>query len=75
MDLPIDARHAPYPSQQIDRNTPALNRWHIHGAWPNDAVDITDGHSEIILSLHRLAAERIVNARNAFVDEVLAHLA
>ena len=69
--LPIEYRRRPWKARYIDEETPVCNRWFIFGEYPDGTVTITDGTADILEYVPRAEAERIVEARNAFVDVLL----
>jgi hypothetical protein len=64
----------PMKVKYVDEETTATNRWMIFGEYgdPNDSVDISDGNQDIITRIPRWRAESIIQARQVFVDMLLA---
>lgn len=73
MDLPIDARRAPFKEKYLDEETPALTRWFDTGIDAKDRTFFVGTKDEDIFSgLTFDQANRIIRARERFVNAVLA---
>ena len=70
-NLPVDYENRPWKSKYLTEETPVLNNWFIFGdpatQW---TVDITDGTQDIFVNIPRDIAVRLVEARQAMVDEI-----
>lgn len=74
MQLPIDFGKRPYKPKYIDEETLLLNRWFIFGQRQRGLeplVDLSDGQGDVIIALPLEVAQRLIKARNDFVDAVL----
>lgn len=75
MDLPIDARTGPFREKYLDSETEILRRWFVFGFRADgNGVDIADGQQDIFVGVTLVQAQRIVAAREAFVDEIISTL-
>lgn len=74
MDLPIDARGALFKSKYLDEETPLLARWRVFGHHDDGTVDIAAGADDVIIHIDPDTACRVIQARDAFLDAVLAAL-
>lgn len=72
--LPIDFASRPWKPKYIQDETLATNKWMVFGTYPDGSVGICDGDNDILINVPPAAAERIVSARNAFVDVLLHEL-
>ena len=74
MQLPIDGRKAPYRGKYLDE-TAVIAPWFEFGTAPDGLVDVSDPSGDIFTGLSRGDAQRIIEARDAFlatVHDVLA---
>lgn len=73
MNLPIDARDAPFKQKYIDEETDAFARWMQFGTdITDDTAQVTDGQgNDVIIGLTREKARQLVAARKQFVDTVV----
>lgn len=74
MNLPINARDAPFREKYIDEETAMLRRWFIFGSSSDGHVDLSDGTDDVFLNLRPEQADTIKRARHVFVDAVIAVL-
>lgn len=75
MDLPIDARRAPFKPKYIDEETPMFARWFIFGRDVKDGtIHLCDGQDDIMIGLTQTQAIQIKLAREKFVDAVMTVL-
>lgn len=73
MNLPIDARLAPFKEKYLDEETPALARWFTMARDSRDGSYYVHAKDEdVFCGLSLDQAERIVRARNRFVNEVIS---
>jgi hypothetical protein len=70
--LPIDYREKPWNEKYLIERTDLLQRWQIHGRFDDGTVDIEDATRVIFTRVPELTAARMVTARNAFCDSILA---
>jgi len=73
VNLPIDARRAPFPDKYIDEETALLCLWMIFGQNKGDGTYMVCqlNGDDIIVGLTFQQAEELIRARNVFVDDVL----
>lgn len=72
MDLPIDARNAPFRDKYLDEETQLLSRWFIFGEDPIDrTLDLSDPFGDVFVGLTRDQADDLMTARKLFVESVL----
>ena len=74
MQLPIDARDAPFKPKYIEDETPMLSRWTVFGRDASGRVFLiggNNGNEDIFAGLLPEQADAMVEARNAFCDRVL----
>lgn len=76
MQLPIDFQRAPLKQKYIDEDTQVTARWGIFGHNVDDPnlVFVCDTYTDVFINVPRDVAERIVAARNAFVDALLLEM-
>jgi hypothetical protein len=72
MMLPIDYRLRPIKPKYLHDETESTASWFIFGEYPDGTVGICDGDRDIFEYVPRDVAERIVKARNDFVDTLVA---
>ncbi len=73
MELPIDARRAPFKPKYLDEETRMLNRWMIFGHDPDDGtLQISDANDDVFIGLTAEQAARIIIARDEFVQKILS---
>jgi len=73
MDLPIDARRAPFKEKHLDEETPALARWFDTGVDGNDRTLFVGSKDEdFFVGLSIDQANRIVRARERFINEIVS---
>lgn len=75
VNLPIDARQAPFPDKYLDEETLLFARWfffggetHLHGP---TYVDVAWKDGDVFVGLTFQQAEQLCLARDMFIDEVL----
>lgn len=71
MQLPINARKAPFKEKYIDEETALLRRWFVFGSSAVGTVDIADRDSDVFVGLTLQQAVRIVELRKTFIDGIL----
>jgi hypothetical protein len=72
MEIPIDARRAPFKPKYIEDETSLTNRWMLFGTDPSDGTHhVCDADEDIVVGLTNQQAIRLVEARRIFVNEVL----
>jgi hypothetical protein len=74
MQLPVDARDAPFKPKYIDEETPMFSRWFEWGRRPDGTVDLQGGNNgsdEIFVGLPPEKAIAIIAARDKFCDTLL----
>jgi hypothetical protein len=73
VQLPIDFRKRPFKPKYIDEETSTTCRWFIFGTFPDDrTVGIMGSDQQEVMTHVPLdVAQRLVFARNKFVDKVL----
>jgi hypothetical protein len=69
MQLPIDARNAPFKEKYIDEETPMLSRWFEFGK--GDLMGGNCGSDEIFTNLRPEQVAAMVAARDTFCNRVL----
>lgn len=72
MQIPIDARKAPFKPKYLDEETCVLNRWYIFGSREDGTVDIAHVYGDIFIGVAIEKAERIIKVRNTFCNAILA---
>lgn len=70
MNLPIQW-DPPYRDKRFSFETPVTNAWCIFGFRTDGTVDISDGTNDIFTGVPLDKAERICQARNKFVNELV----
>jgi hypothetical protein len=70
MILPIEYPR-PFKDKYMDEETPMFAHWVIFGTHPDGRVDISDGNQDILTRVPRPNAQKILEARNAFVNEMM----
>jgi hypothetical protein len=71
MILPMEYPR-PKKTKYVDEETTVFNRWMIFGEHPDGIhVDIHDGTEDIITRIPREKAERLIAARNVFINTLL----
>lgn len=72
MELPIDARRAPFKEKYIDFETPMLCHWIVLGTDVNDGTRfVTSPTDDMFVGLTESQAAQIVSLREAFVKGIL----
>lgn len=73
MQLPIDARNAPFKAKYIDEETPMFARWMAFGGYAGmpGLTLVCSGDTDVVEYITLSKAKRLVAARDRFVDEVL----
>ena len=74
MNLPLDYRKKIHKQKYLDEETPMFNRWFIFGEYDDGTVCIVDGPTDIFVRVPRDAAERIIAARDKFVEIILSEM-
>lgn len=75
MQLPLDLRNAPFKPKYVDEETPMFARWFTFGRYDDDGTTlITDGTVDVLDRVPMAKAERIVAARNAWVEAMLSQI-
>ena len=74
MDLPLDFSKAPYKEKYVDEETPMFARWYLFGTHDDGLVDIAGPAGDVCIRVPEPAAERIIQARDAFIDVLLREL-
>lgn len=73
MNLPIDARRAPFKEKYLDEETPMLARWIQHGRDPRDGTYFVESsQADVFCGLSLDQANRIVRARERFVNQIIS---
>ena len=71
MQLPVDAREAPYRDKYITEETAVLRHWFVLGEDPSDGtVFVSDGTDDVLCGLSRQDADRIVAARDVLIEVI-----
>lgn len=68
MMLPIDYSKRPFRQKYIDEETDLFSIWYIFGEHPDGWVDIANPAGDVFTKVPKDVAERIVAARQKFVD-------
>lgn len=71
MQLPIDFSNGPIKPKYLESETEATCAWCIFGEFPDGTVGICDGDRDIFDRVPRETAEKIVAARNEFVERLV----
>lgn len=74
MKLPIEYPR-PWKHKYLDEETPMFARWFVFGTNQDKSrVCISDGNGDIISGLPAEKADRLIESRDRFVDDMLAVL-
>jgi hypothetical protein len=71
MQLPIDARKAPFKEKYLDEETPMFSRWFEFGSADDLTIHLDDGSGSVVIGLTLGQAEALQDARDKFVNSVL----
>jgi hypothetical protein len=71
MQLPIDARKAPFKTKYLDEETPMLARWMVTGTSDVGAYFVGDADLDVVVGLTDVKAAALIKARDQFVNAVL----
>lgn len=71
MLLPIDYRKRPIKTKYVDEETPMFARWMIFGEYPDGSVCVCSGDDDIFEYMPKEVAEKVIAARDAFVDAMM----
>lgn len=73
MNLPIDAREAPFREKYLDEETPLLARWIVFGSDRNDGtIHVSGPTDDVIVGLSMAQAMEICEVRKTFVDAIIS---
>jgi hypothetical protein len=70
MQLPIDARQAPFRDKYLDEETPMFSRWFVFGTH-KFGVDVANHDGDVFINLTPEQAVRLCSLRRVFVEGVL----